>query len=74
MRLGADEPDGKGWRLEMLAHRGRLVVLEEGEQADVGALLDATEYRVRVARSALQRHGVVERVGDGPEGKSLWNG
>ena len=74
MRLGADEPDGERGRLEVLAHRGRLVVLEEGEQADVGALLDAAEYRVRVARAALQRHGVVERVGDGPEGKSLRNG
>ena len=49
-------------------------MLEEGEQAEVGALVDAAEYRVRVARSALQRHGVVERVGDGPEGKSLRNG
>lgn len=67
MRLGADEPDGEGWRLEMLAHRGRLVVLEEGEQAEVGALVDAAEYGVWVARAALQGHRVVERVGDRPE-------
>ena len=71
VRLGADEPDGERGRLEVLAHRGRLVVLEEGEQAEVGALVDAAEYGVWVARAAIQGHRVVERVGDRPEKISL---
>ena len=73
VRLGADEPDGEGGRLEVLAHSGGLVVLEEGQQADVRPLVDASEDRVWVARAALQGHGVVERVGDGSERKRFYS-